>query len=282
MNRYVEPASFADRVSRIVAIADRGHLVALGVFQELDEAPQSVILQAPSLKRLRSLSLWSHTRRLIELACELPLLATLTLQNPLPAADASLLLAAPSLTDLSVIYAHEDLECMSSVLQCPKLRRLALSCVSLEELLAVGPMPGWQQLRELSLSPSGSWDSLPETVAAVLSSLRSLRVLQLEGQMMDPLLAHLHLIPTLRRLIIDCDSLDWSDDLPHSDAAMLSLLRSSPDLALDWLVDPSISDEWLEPMLRPLIAEMGAQLIHFEEELDHDCYLSRFRLVRDA
>ena len=173
------------------------------------------LLQSRGMKRLPSLTLWSYNRRLIELACQLPLLATLRLECPLAAADGLLLSAARSHTDLTVTHAAADRGCFSSVLRCPKLRRLGLevSGFRVADLQAFSQEPGWQQLRELVLTPMNTWDQLSaDTFAAALSSLRSLLVLQLTGENFDPLLAHVHRIPGLRRLIIECGC--WCEDCP--------------------------------------------------------------------
>lgn len=141
----------------------------------------------------------------------------------------------------------------------------------------------WQRLRqlELSLAPADNWDLLSaDTVAAALSSLRSLLVLTLSRKNLDPVLTHVHRIPALRRLIIQCHLSLWSNDLPHSDAAVLSLLRLSPALCVEWLTACSLDSDQLKSKLQPLAAKLGAQLIHTEETLSYHSSQSRFRLVR--
>ena len=96
----------SDLVARMTSVADRACVVALQLdlpmHVRLEDAAASALLQAPCLQRLHSLTLGEHTRRIIELACQLPLLATLKLRMDLTEEDAAMLSAAPSLTHLSV------------------------------------------------------------------------------------------------------------------------------------------------------------------------------------
>ena len=139
--RDVGPAAITDRVTRILAFADRSQLVSLQLSETLDDAPLTEILQAPSLQRLQTLklALRSHTRRHIELVRQLPLLATLTIWSPLAKDEAGLLTAAPSLTDVTISDPYSG--CVSSVLRCSKLRRLAASGMRAAELLACSQEP---------------------------------------------------------------------------------------------------------------------------------------------
>ena len=252
-----------DSAKRVSRLANRAHAVSLTTHlpTRLDEALVGQILEDPGFKRLESLTLESHTRRLIELACKLPLLTSLTLGTHLAAADVSLLSAAASLTNLSLDRPNPGK--MSSVLECPKLQRLAVSLFRWVDLPSFSQGAGWQRLRELSLTPLDELaGTSADTLAVFFSCLRSLLVLSLGGQNMDPLLAQVHRIPKLRRLIIECDI--WAERLPHSDDAMLSLLRSSPNLGVEWLVVLSASVQ-LESILRPLAKEAGFQLLRREE-----------------
>ena len=275
----VERDAIARHIHIITAVADRAHVVALTLHtaQWLDDALAGQLLQAPGLQRLETMTLWAHTHRLIELACQLPLLATLVLWSSFAAADASLLVAAPSLTDLTVTQAGADPDCLSSVLPCPKLRRLAVVGFRVADLQTFSQEPGWQQLRELYLL-SDSWDVLSaDTWAAAFSSLRSLRVLTLSGEKLDPPLAHVHRIPLLRRLIIQCDY--GCAHPPHSNRVLRSLLHSSPTLRVEWLA-AAVELERVGSMLRPLVAMLGAQLLHREERISPHCSQVRFRLAR--
>ena len=272
-----KPRFMARRVSRITAIAEKVHLVALQIrlFEAMDDALASQLLQDPSLKRLESLALWAHTPRLLGLACKLPMLTTLQLRSPLARDAAKLLSASPSLTDLTV--SQPDSVCMSAVLRCPKLSRLAASGFCVSDLLWFSQEPRWQQLFELSLSPLDTWDNLSaRTTDAALSSLRSLLVLTVSGSGLDRVLAHVHRIPTLRRLIIQCGH--GCTRLPHSDAVLLSLLRSAPTLCFEWLVHPSSADE-VESLLQPLAGQAGVRIMRVVEPNQREAC---FRLVRDA
>ena len=256
--RYVEADSIPRTVCNVIAIADRIHLVALQLCQLLDDASLSQLLQPSSLKRLQSLTLWSHRRSLIELACQLPLLTSLTLRCPLAEDEAALLSTAPSLTDLTVSHPHPG--CLSAVLHCPKLRRLTVYGFRWSDLRSFSQGLCVPQLRELSLT--GSFDRrvssrYVEVMDAALSGLRSLLVLTLGASDLDPLLTHVHRIPTLRRLVIECRG--WEENLHCSEAVMLSLLRSVPSLCVDWLVDQSI-----ERSLHTIVAAFRVQLILIE------------------
>ena len=278
--------SLASQVHTFLAVVGRAHVVALTVhlyrLDLMDDALAGQLMQDPSLQRLQSLTLWSHTRRLIELACQLPLLATLTLESRLHEADAPLLSTAPALIDLSVADPESDSGCVPLVLQCPKLRRLAVSGFWVTDLPSFSAGLGWPQLRELSISPHSGWGQvLPEqsnAIAAAFSSLQSILVLTLAGENLDPLLAHVHRIPTLRRLVIDCSG--WGVSLHCSDAALRSLLRSSPSLIVEWSISPGGSER-LKSLLRPLVAGSGGKL-RLIEEVSPQGQPSRLRLMHDA
>ena len=276
-----DKAGSANRVSRF---GERAHLVAFHLRCTLDDARASQFFLAPGLQQLQLLTLRSHTRRLIDLACKLPLLATLRLESPLSTAEASLLSAAPSLTDLSV--SQPEPGCWPCLLQCRKLHRLAVVGFGFTSILrSLSAELGWQRLRELSLA--GFEERLDvlsaEAMDVGFSCLRSLLVLSVVGarfasrSSLNPLLAHVHRIPTLLRLLIDCIHVPG---LPHSDAALLSLLRSSPNLCVEWLVGEPASD-WVKSMLQPLADQLGGELTRTKEPavLGEQ---SRFRLVCEA
>ena len=86
----------------------------------------------------------------------------------------------------------------------------------------------------------------------------------------------MHRIPALRRLIIECPS--FSCIMPCSDAGLLSLLRSSPDLCVEWLAHQSDS-LWFESQLQPLVAQSRGRLMRTVESNGQRV---RLRLVRDA
>ena len=147
--------STRDSAIGVTSVAGRSNVVALTTRLRgwLDDAPVSEVLEAAGLMRLQSLTLHAHTWRLVELVCKLPLLTSLTLWVPLASADAALLSAAPSLTDVTV--SQPDPACLSSVLRCSKLRRLALSGFRWVDFPSFCRESGMQRLRELSLSTRG-------------------------------------------------------------------------------------------------------------------------------
>ena len=87
-----------DSAVRLRIFAERAHAVALttNLPGRFAETIVSEMLEDPSLQRLESLTLLRHSRRLIRLACKLPLSVSLTFWSPLSAAEAALLSAAPS------------------------------------------------------------------------------------------------------------------------------------------------------------------------------------------
>ena len=271
------PATLATAASTITALAEHAPVVALhlylrGVDQTMDA---SQLLQVPGLDRLQTLTLWSHTRRQIELTCKLPLLATLKLHGPLAAADASLLSAAPSLTDLTVTEPRPG--CWPSVMQCPMLRCLTVLGFGRADLMACSQELGAQQLCELSLFAFSQRGLVfpAEILASALPCLRSLLVLRLSGVELDSLPPHVHLIPTLRRLIIHCSF--FGQSLSCSDVVLLSL-RGSPDMSLEWLAASS-QCAGLESSLQPLVAQAGGRLLRTAEPNGQQ---ARVCLVRDA
>ena len=166
------------------------------------------------------------------------------------------------------------------MLQCSKLHCLVVSDFRWVEFPSFSAGPGWQRLRELSLAPVDEPLSVAsaEAMAEGFSCLRSLLVLTLSGENINPLLAHVHRIPSLRRLIIGCFCFAYG--LPHSNAAMLSLLRSCPDLGVEWQVDPSVY--WrIGSMLQPLAEEACFRLL-CREGAPLPGGRSLVRLVRDA
>ena len=277
-DRSVKPDSIAGTVSNVFAIADRTHLVAFLLYQRLDDAIATDLFQAPSLMRLQTLNLRSHPRRHIELACTLPLLTALTLHTPLAEDETSLLSPATSLTDLTVWEPFSGPSCLPSVLHHTKLRRLEVHRFRWAGLSSFSQNPGWQQLRELSLVFfSRSVPSLSaETIAAAFSCLRSLLVLRLDGAGLQRVLTHVHRIPTLHRLIIECGS--WGKNLHCSDAALLSLLRTSPDLCVEWLV-PQPQSQWYGSRLLSLVVLAGCRLMRVDESNGNK---SRVCIVRGA
>ena len=115
-----------------------------------------------------------------------------------------------------------------------------------------------------------------DTFAGAFSCLRSLLGLTLCGADLDPLLAHAHLIPNLRRLIIECAN--WDHPLHCSDDVLLSLLSSSPNLCVEWLVY-SAQVPQVESSEEPFVAQTGGRLMRTEEP---DGMQVRLRLMRDA
>ena len=226
----MDPPPSQGKVDTFLTVASGAHVVSLTLhlyrLDLMDDALADQLLQDPSLKPLQSLTLWSHTRRLMELACQLPLLTTLRLEGKLFTDEAPLLAAAPSLTDLRITRPTPG--CWPFMLACPKLHRLAVASFPFSELLASMQEPGWRRLRELSLTSfDGSLGCLlADAMAAAFSCLQSLVVLSLDGENLDSFLPHVHRITTLRRLRIECGG--RSVCLNFSDTVLLSLLHPLP------------------------------------------------------
>src|SRR5690348_10761267 len=95
------------------------------------------------------------------------------------AADAEEKVFIQQSTDLSLFSPASD--CLASVIQCPKLRRLQVRDCSMTDLLSLWSQhSGWGQLRELSLTPFHDRLNLPAAdVIAGFFYLRSLVVMTL-------------------------------------------------------------------------------------------------------
>ena len=285
---WVEPFtahSSAGRVAAILSMANRSAISALHIElrQKLSDALASQLLQDPTLQRLQSITLGMYKRRLLELACQLPLLATLRLLTPITPEDAAMLSAAPSLTDLTVSHADSSHSCFSFVFQSSKVRRLTVLNFQPAVILSMSQELAWQRLRELSLTSDDEriYVLSSDAVTAGFPFLRSLMVLRLAGKnwasesIWDPLLAHAHRIPTLRRLIIEC--VNGGGSLHCSDDVVLSLPLSAPQLCVEWLVSED-SFHRVESSLRPLLAPVCGRLM-IREELNAKQSMC---IVRDA
>lgn len=267
----------AEDVKLVLELADRMHFVSLhiGLYEGLSDEAAAQLFEARGLQRLQSLCCRAHTERMVELGCQLPLLTTLKLDKRLQSNVVLPFASAPCLTDLTVVDSlSTEPSCLAPVFQCTKLRRLAVAAFRWDPFMPFWQEPCVQQLHEVSLRPFEPRSNLlsADTIAAGFACLRSLLVLRLGGTDLDLLLAHVPLIPRLRRLVIQFGY--GGASLHCSDAALLSMLHSAPALHVEWLV-PQV----VESMLQPLVSEVRVKLM-LREGLEGK--QSRVRLVRDT
>ena len=282
-SRYAPDEPCANIARHILTMAHHSPIAVLHIQlrRPVDESIATQLLQAPDLQRLQELTLSPYTRRQIELACMLPRLATLKLFGLLASDDAALLAPAPSLTDLTV--GHDEPGGLQAVLRCSRLHRLTIFQFHRGDFMSFSQEFVWQQLRELSLTAE-VWSSvLPsDEIAVSFACLHSLLVLSIAGfhpasaVNLDCVLTHVHRIPKLRRLIIEC-VLGVRVGMHCSVDVLLSLLRSDSELCVEWLVPAGFS-KWIESYVRPWLAQVHGKVMFIEEPKEKQ---SRVCIVRE-